>query len=244
MSRSGSPSAAAGTSPLALRAFHAVVFLGVGSATVAGMVTELRQLGEGLFHPWHFGTPPSAAGTAAAFVALGLCLALLVFLFLGRSAPLWMSAVLLVCLVVAMLNQDYKVSHRSAPGANLSMLEAGQALHEKMRAQLQRTQAVPNTREQWSAALAAVVTENENLSSPYRQRFFKPTAWRVEMLGTEGDFLADAPPGTFAIWIPDDASRFTITLFGLDPEHQVVRLRDDRGQVIELKGAFNPDTLQ
>jgi hypothetical protein len=64
------------------------------------------------------------------------------------------------------------------------------------------------------------------------------------MLAHDGEFAADAPPGTFAIFVPEDASRFDISMLGLDATHQVVRLRDDRGVVLELKGVFTPDTLQ
>ena len=48
--------------------------------------------------------------------------------------------------------------------------------------------------------------------------------------------------GTDRVSYSADASRFTITMVGLDPEHQTVRLRDDQGQPFELKGAFAPDT--
>ena len=66
--------------------------------------------------------------------------------------------------------------------------------------------------------------------------------WSLKTLVQEGDFLTDALPGTFTVFIPADASRFTITMIGLDPEHQTVRLRDDHGQPFELKGAYTPDT--
>ena len=232
----------ADASPLGLRAFHVVVFLGFAGAAIAGMLTELRQLLVALTHPWHFGTPPSPLGTAAALAAIVLSAALIVFLVRGRSAPLWMSAVMLAAFCVSFWQQSYVFSRRSAPGANLQMLEMGKALHEKMRAQLQQTGAVPNTAAPWEAALAALESENPALLSPFRTRFFAPIPWSLRTLAKEGDFLSDATPGTFTVFIPSDASRFTITMVGLDPEHQTVRLRDDQGQPFELKGAFTPDT--
>ncbi len=243
MSQSQAPAASA-ASGLGLRAFHALVFLGFGSATVAGMLTELRQLGEGLFYPWHCGTPPAPLGTAAALVAILLMLALVLFLGVGRSAPLWLSGVMLVCLLVSMFSQDYPFTRRSAPGANLQMFEVGKLLHEQMRTTLQRTLLVPKLKADWDAALAAAVGHGPALDSPYRARYFAPAPWRIVMLAREGEFQVDAPPGSFQIFVPPDASRFSISMLGLDPTHQVVRLRDDLGEVFELKGVFTPDTLQ
>lgn len=237
-------SASPAASGVGLRAFHALVFLGFGAATVAGMLTELRQLGEGLFYPWHCGTPPAPLGTAAALVAIVLCVLLVLFLGIGRSAPLWMSAVMLVCLLVSMFNQDYPFTRRSAPGANLQMFEVGKLLHEEMRTRLQRTLLVPKLKADWDAALVAAVADDETLKSPYRARNFGKAPWQIQMIANEGDFIADAPPGTFQIFVAPDASRFSISMLGLDPTHQVVRLRDDLGEVFELKGVFTPDTLQ
>jgi hypothetical protein len=236
------PSALADASPIGLRAFHVVVFLGFAGGTIAGMIPELRQLFVALTHPWHFGTPPSPLGTAAALAAIFSSLALIVFLVRGRSAPLWMSVVMLVAFGVSIWQQGYVFSRRSAPGANLAMLDMGKALHEKMRAQLQQSGAVPNTAAEWEAALSAIAAENPRLVSPYRSRTFAIAPWKLRTLVKEGDFLLDATPGTFTVFIPADASRFTITMVGLDPEHQTVRLRDDQGQPFELKGAFAPDT--
>jgi uncharacterized membrane protein YphA (DoxX/SURF4 family) len=237
------PAASQRTSPLALRAVHAIIFFGFGAAAIAGMLTELRQLAEGLFHPWHCGTPPAPFGTAAALIAGLLCVALVVFLVVGRSAPLWMSGLMLLCLVGSILSQDFPVARRSPPGANLKMLEVGKALHGAMREQLQRMLRVPASKADWTLALQKVAAEDNGLS-PYRARFFSAVPWSVELLPREGEFLADAPPGTFQVYVPEDASRFSVTLLGLDAEHQVVRLRDDQGEVFELKGVFSPDTLQ
>ena len=244
MSQSGISPVRAPASPLGLRAVHALVFLGFGAAAAAGMMTELRQLSEGLFYPWHFGSPPSAVGVAAALTALLLCAGLVVFLFIGRSAPIWMSVVMLLCLLGSIFNQDYPFSRRSAPGANLQMLEVAKLLHEEIRLKLQATGRVPARRVEWEQALIAVVGDNPKLQSSYHRRFFARQPWRAELIANEGDFLADAAPGTFQIYVPTDASRFTLTMLGLDSEHQVVRLRDDQGEVFALKGVFTPDTLQ
>ena len=242
-SRAGQPRAAAvGSSPFGLRAFHVVIFLGFAAGTVAGMLPELQQLFDALAHPWHSGTPPSPIGTAAAIVAIGLSVALIAFLFRGRSAPLAMSVAMLAAFGVSIWQQGYVFSRRSAAGANLAMLEVGQALHEKMRLQLQNSGAVPNQAAAWEEALAAVVAENPALASPFRNRSFSSVPWKLRTLVLEGDFLLDATPGTFTVFIPADASRFTVTMVGLDPEHQTVRLRDDHGQPFELKGAYTPDT--
>ncbi len=232
--RAGSPD-----SSLGLRAFHALVFCGFGAATVAGMLPELQQLSEGLFHRWHFGTPPSPIGATAALGAIALCLALVFFLARGRSAPLWMSMAMLVCFCAGLFGQTYEFSARSAPGANLAMLEVGKALQEKMRVQLQDYQRVSGKEADWQAALAEV---SAGKPSPYRSRFFGAVPWRLETLAHEGDFPQAAPPGSFFVWVPKDESRFTLTMAGLDPKHQVVRLRDDRGDVFELRGTFTPDT--
>jgi hypothetical protein len=82
----------ADASPLGLRAFHVVVFLGFAGAAIAGMLPELRQLFVALTHPWHFGTPPSPLGAAAALIASGLGIALLVFLVRGRVLRLVLAA--------------------------------------------------------------------------------------------------------------------------------------------------------
>lgn len=226
-------------SPLGLRAFHVVVFLGFAASAVAGMLTELKQLADGLTHRFHFGTPPSPLGTAAAFLAVGLAIALVVFLVRGRSAPLWMSAAILVAFAVSWWQQGYAFSRRSAPGANLAMFALGKVLHEQMRQQLQTTGAVPATQAEWEAALARAATDHP---SPYRTRTFAAVPWSLRTLAKEGDFLTDALPGTFTVFFPKDTSRFTITMIGLDPEHQTVRIRDDQGQPFELKGAYTPDT--
>lgn len=226
-------------SPLGLRAFHVLIFLGFAAATIAGMLPELKQLLSGLLHAWHPGTPPSPLGTAAALAALGLSIALIAFLALGRSAPLWMSVAMLAAFGISIWQQSYPFERRSAPGANLAMFELGKKLHEKMRQQLQDTGAVANTQDAWRAALDAVATDTP---SPFHTRFFGTVPWTLRTLATEGDFLTDAPPGTFTVFIPADASRFTITMIGLDPEHQPVRLRDDHNQPFELKGAYTPDT--
>lgn len=220
------------------------MFLGFGAATVAAMGSELRQLGEGLLYPWHCGNPPSPAGVAAALVAVVLSLGLLVFLVRSRSAPLWMSVAMLVAFIGALLGQDLPITRRSVPGANLAMLQLGQALQQKMRSHLQDHQRVPADAAAWEAALAAVLAENPTLESPYRRRYFSRVPWSIVGLAQEGDFNPAAPPGAFAIWLPPDASRFTITLCGLAVDHQVVRLRDAEGQIVDLKGAFTPDTRQ
>lgn len=226
-------------SPLGLRAFHVVIFLGFAAATVAGMFPELRQLISALAHPYHFGTPPSPLGTTAALAAIALSIALVVFLALGRSAPLWMSVAMLLSFGISIWQQGYAFSRRSSPGANLAMFELGKLLHEQMRARLQHTGAAPNTAKEWEDALAALGAEHP---SPFHTRFFGAVPWSLRTLAQEGDFLTDALPGTFTVYIPADASRFTITMIGLDPEHQTVRLRDDHGQPFELKGAYTPDT--
>lgn len=237
-----SRSGVADASPLGLRAFHVVVFLGFAAAAVAGMLPELRQLFIALTHAWHFGTPPSPLGTTAALAAISLSVALIVFLVRGRSAPLWMSVVVLLCFLISFWQQSYSFSQRSSPGANLVMLEVAKALHEKMRTRLQQTGAVPNTLADWEAALRTIAAEKPELGSPYRTRLFARAPWKLRTIAKEGDFLLDATPGTFTVFIPADASRFTITMVGLDPEHQTVRLRDDQGQPFELKGAYTPDT--
>lgn len=226
-------------SPLGLRAFHVLIFLGFAAGTIAGVFPELSQLFSALAHPWHFGTPPSVPGTASALCALGLGAALIVFLVRGRSAPLWMSIAMLAAFVTAWFQQDYPFSRRSSPGANLAMFEVGKVLHETMRTRLQQTGAVPNTAAEWEAALVKLSAEHP---SPFRTRSFEPVPWSFRALVNESDFLADAQPGTFTVFIPADASRFTITMIGLDPEHQPVRLRDDQGNPFELKGAYTPDT--
>lgn len=230
---------AARPSPFGLRAFHVVVFLGFAGAAVAGMITELQQLLRGLTHVYHFGTPPSPLGTAAAFAALGLAVALVVFLVKGRSAPLWMSGALLAAFAVSWWQQGYAFERRSAPGANLAMFELGKALHEQMRQRLQETGAVPGTAAEWEAVLTKISAEHPPV---FHTRFFGAVPWTLRTLAREGDFLSDAPPGTFTIFVPKDNSRFTITMIGLDPEHQAVRLRDDHGQPFELKGTYTPDT--
>ncbi len=230
---------AADASGLGLRAFHVVIFLGFAAAAIAGVLPELRQLVSGLASPWHFGTPPSPFAVAAALGAAGLSAGFLVFLVRGRSAPLWMSVAMLVAFGVSYWQQGYGFSRRNAPGANLAMFELGKALHETMRGQLQQTGAVPGSAAQWQAALTALAADHP---SPFRTRSFQQVPWTLRTLQREGDFLLDASPGTFTVFVPTDNSRFTITMVGLDPEHQTVRLRDDHGQPFELKGAYTPDT--
>ena len=229
-------------SPLGLRAFHVIIFLGFAAATVAGTLPELRQLFEALSQPWHFGTPPSVPAVTAGLAATGLSCTLLVLLVRGRSAPLWMSGVMLAAFATSIWQQGYLFSRRSVAGANLAMLEVGTGLHEKMRARLQQTGAVATNAAEWEVALRAFEAENPQLDSPFHDRFFSTVGWQVRTLVKDGDFLLDAAPGTFTVFVPPDASRFTITMVGLDPEHQTVRLRDDLGHPFELRGAYTPDT--
>jgi len=225
-----------------LRAFHLLVFLGFAAGAIAGMLPELQQLFTALSHKYHCGTIPSPLGTASAIAAFLASVTLLVYLARGRSAPLWISGVVLVAFVVTLWQQSYPFSRRSTPGANLAMLEVAKQLHEAKRQQLQETGAVDTDEAAWAAALAKIEADNPGLSSPFRRRSFDVMPWRLEMIASEDLFLVDATPGTFTVFVPKDASRFTITMIGLDPEHQTVRLRDDQGEAFSLKGAYTPDT--
>jgi hypothetical protein len=220
-----------------LRAFHALLFVGFGASTVAGMLPELRQLTQAWTEPWHSGSPPSLPGTAAALASIALIAALIGFLASGRSAPLWISVALLVAFGVGLWDHDYPVSARSAAGANRVMLEVGSALHQNMQRQLQDHQAVPTTQPEWATALECAAEQRE---SPFRRPSFQIVPWSIALLHKGGELLPDVPPGTFTVWVPPDASRFTITMTGLDSTHHSTRLRDDQGELVELEGLYAP----
>ncbi len=225
-----------------LRAFHLLIFLGFAAGAVAGMIPELQQLFTALSHKYHCGTVPSPLGTAAAVVSVVAAVTLVACLARGKSAPLAVSIAILVSFGVTLWQQSYTFSRRSSPGANLAMLEVAKQLHEVKRQQLQETGAVDTDEASWAAALKKIEADNPGLSSPFRKRPFDLLPWRLQMLPSEDLFIADATPGTFTVFVPKDASRFTLTMIGLDPEHQTVRLRDDQGEAFSLKGAYTPDT--
>ncbi len=228
-------------SPAGLRVVHAVVFLGFASATLAAVHPELIQLGAAMRHTFHPGTPPSPLGVAAGLFAIAGSLTLLVFFVRGKSAPLWVSAALLLGLLGGVASQGAAApSRRSPEGANLVLLELGRAVHLKARDRLQQAGEVPSTQQFWDEALLA----STGPERPFHQRSFAVVPWKLELLARAEDFPTTAHPGTLLVFVSEDHASFVITFVGLDERFEPARLRDRENRVVELKGVFNPDMPQ
>ncbi|MBX7098613.1 MAG: hypothetical protein K1X89_12975 [Myxococcaceae bacterium] len=218
-----------------LRAVHAVSFLGLAAAAVAGIHPEVEQLWRALAQPYHCGTAPSPLGLAAALLALVGAVVLLASLVRRRSAPLWASGGILVALASSLAAQGHDVSRRSAAGANALFLATGRELFLPMNGTLQQHGEVPRDLAAWSQALAKAA---ETVPLAYRGRLFA----RVEPSVASGEEQGDRPPGTVLVAVGPDAVSFSLRFVGIDGDGRPALLSDERGAAVELRGVFNPDT--
>jgi hypothetical protein len=176
--------------------------------------------------PFHSGTPPHLIATACGLGSIVLGVAMLVFLIVRRSIPLAVSAAVLLCFGLSFTVLGHEVSARSVPGANLKALEKARALHEQINAGLQKTGSVPTD----------VPVEGE---SPYRRRDFSALPWRLVHDKTDA-----TQPGTLLLEVSADRATFSLKMVGIDSEGTPTLLRDEHGEPVELRGAFNPDTRE
>jgi hypothetical protein len=224
--------AAPAPAPIALRLLHAIVFFGFAASAIAGTHIELIHLYRSLAHPFHSGTLPGLFPCISGVTSILLAAFLLVRLLLRQTAPLAVSALMLVAFGLSFTTLLIEPSLRSVPGANAKALEAAREVHADLNTPLQSAGRVP---EEMSAPKG---------ESPFRRRGFAPLPWHVEKVASLSTLPAGAEPGWILVHVNDDRAGFSIGTVGVNSEGAPVVLADEHGEPIELRGAFNPDTAR
>jgi hypothetical protein len=222
----------AAPAPVGLRLLHAIVFLGFAASAVAGTHIELLHLYRSLSHPFNSGTPPDLFPCISGLASLLLAAFLLLRVVLRQTVPLAVSAVMLVAFGLSFTTLLGEPALRSVPGANAKALEAAREIHAGLSGPLQKEGRVPE---------AVPQPKGE---SPFRRRGFSSLPWHVEKVSNTSALPLGAEPGWLLVHVNDDRAGFTITTVGVNSEGKAVVLADEHGEPIELRGAFNPDTVK
>lgn len=214
-----------------LRLIHALIFLGFAAATIAATHQELLQLWRSVTQPFHAGTPAAPLATSAGLTALLGAGVLLVCFALAKSAPLFVSVVMLGAFGAGFTVLSLEPKQRTAPGANLMAIDEAKVLHKRLNTMLQMTGTVPTDAQ-------AIALGDE---TPYYQRGFASLPWHVELVKDTSVLPPGAQPGWLLLKSSPDRTSFIITAVGIDAEGNAALLRD-KADAIEFRGAYNPDT--
>jgi hypothetical protein len=216
--------------PTGLRILHAIVFLGFASTAIAATHLELLHLVRSVLHPYNSGTPPQPLPCAVGIAAILLALTLIAR-FGRRRSVLFISVLMLVAFALSFTTLFLPAPElRSTAGANAKALLAASKVHNEVNDILQASGKAPRD------------PSTPPEPSPFRARDFHPLAWHVALVPRTDALPDGAQPGWLLLRVADDQSSYSITAVGLDPEGKATVLRDEGGEPIELKGAYNPDT--
>jgi hypothetical protein len=223
-----------GAPPAALTGLHLLVFGGAAVAAVQFALPEWRQLGHVLFRPFSLGTPPNLVVLAGSFgcVALG---ALLVFRVVRRqSVPLWISLALLVCVGMSFVPVEAP-EHRTWAAADKTLLLTVSRLQRQMVQTLQTDGGVPVEKEKWAAALTKSIEE----PLPIRAKGQRLT-YTLTLLPLKTELPNPTLPGTVVARVSPDGVAFALNAVGVNEAGAADYLRDEAGEVLTLRGLFNP----
>lgn len=230
------PGLAADASP-ALRGVHAAVFLSMTAGVLGAALGEWRHLGVVLARPFHVGPPPAPLLLLGSALAATGALRLLWALAWRRSAPLWASCLILVGVAGTVLATAGRTpAERSEPRANLALLEGTRRLHVAMVDTLQRTGEVPVAQGAWEAALRASLVRGDL----FRTRLFQPLPPTLVRVASSEALPQPLQPGCLLLHVSEDGAAFDLRAVGL-LEGQPSLLRDDKGEVLVLRGLYNPE---
>jgi len=221
----------------ALRGVHAAMFLAMTAAVLGAALGEWKHLGAVLARPFHVGPPPPPLLLLGSALAAAGALRLLWALARRRSAPLWASTLILAGVAGTVLATAGRTpTGRSEPRANLALLEGARRLHVAMVDSLQRTGEVPVEQGAWQAAFQAAHVPG----ALFRTRRFQPLPATLVRVASP-DALPQPPrPGCLLLYVSGDGAAFELRAVGLQAGEPAL-LRDDEGQVLVLRGLFNPE---
>jgi hypothetical protein len=213
------------------------VFLAMTAGVLGAALGEWKHLVSALARPFHVGPPPPPLLLLGSALAAMGALRLLWALARRRSAPFWASLLILAGVSVTVLATAGRAPpERSEPRANLALLEGARRLHVAMVDTLQRTGEVPVADAPWRAALEAARMRGDL----YRTRRFQPLPPTLVRTATPEALPQPLQPGCLLLHVSGDGAAFDVRAVGLQ-DGQPALLKDDKGEVLVLRGLYNPD---
>lgn len=225
-------------SPLGLRLVHAVLFIAFAVGVGVASVPEWTHLSQALSQPFHAGAAPRWLVLAGSLLAAVGTVCLGWELVRGRSAPLWVSGVILLGVMATLAGgrpQGLEQS-RTDVAANLELLRVARRVHLLMVHELQSHGETPQSQDAWHAALQQSGASEVRVLT----RSFLPVYPQVAWLASESALPDPLVPGQLAVHVTPDGVGFSVRMVGLH-QGQPALLKDDLGATLVLRGLYNPD---
>ena len=230
------PAAAPATRPpLPLTVIHLIVFGGIACAAIEFAFPEWRQLFAVLRQPYAMGELPRSAPLIGSFLCGGLLGVLLFHVARRRTVRVALSVAILAAGALSLWPAP-AAKHRSWGAVDKAILLTTQKVQKEMVGRLEERGEVPVDPAPWQAALAQAATTQV----PATQRFH-PLAYRLEPRPWESPLPGGLAPGTVVARVSPDGAAFALNAVGFSPEGKAAYLRDDRGELLTLRGLFNPN---
>lgn len=235
MSADSSRGASAERPPLPLTVIHLLVFGGAACAAVELAFPEWRQLHAVLRKPFAMGEPPRIAPLLGSLLCAALLVAMLVLVARRRTVPVVLSLAILGFGALTLWPSP-PAAHRSWGAVDKAILLTAQKVQKAMVDRLEREGEVPRDAAAWQDALRRAATAELPATAHLR-----PLPYRLESRAWDSPLPGGLAPGTVVARISPDGAAFTLNPVGFSPQGDAAYLRDERGELLTLRGLFNPN---
>jgi hypothetical protein len=221
--------------PLPLAVIHLLLFGGAAFAGIELSFPEWRQLHAVLTGPYAMGELPRAIPLLGAVGCAVLGGWLLARVVRRHTAPMSLSVAILAFAGLT-LWPAAPPRFRSWGAADKEILLTAQKVQRAMVDVLETKGEVPLEPGPWREALAKAATAPVPATEGFRQ-----LGYRLEPRPWDSPLPSGLAPGVVVARISPDGAAFTLNPVGFNPSGQAAYLRDERGELLTLRGLFNPN---
>jgi hypothetical protein len=219
---------------------HLLLFGGAACAAIELSFPEWRQLFAVLRGPYPMGELPRPLTLLGALGCALLLAWLLARVVRRRTAPMPLSVAILAFAGLTVAGVTVWPASpprlRSWGAADKEILLTAQKVQRAMVDVLETKGEVPRDPGPWRDALARAATKKV----PATARF-QTLSYRLEPRPWDSPLPSGLAPGVVVARISPDGAAFTLNPVGFSPQGQPAYLRDDRGELLTLRGLFNPN---